>query len=121
MQVRDLCQRMSAAKVLHQPSALGPDDDGRQGSSAQYTVQGSGGAAQVVLVVLGRQYVHTMEALWADERSALWRGDVPQDKFAPSSLEPHDLYGPGVHDPDVEHGGSRPVGQVSRGLGGGLA
>ncbi|MEW5314516.1 MAG: hypothetical protein WDW38_006008 [Sanguina aurantia] len=62
----------------------------------------------VVVAVVGRQYVAEIERLWTDKNSSLWRSSVPRT-FAPSSIV--------VDDPDVEHGGSRPVGQTYKTIG----
>ena len=124
---------MTVSRVLHQPNADGQAGPAPTAAAAITATAGgpgglqaaagaagsaTGGPArgQVVLLVVGRQYVHTIEALWADQQSALWRGDVPRDRFAPSQAEAY--YGRAGLDPDVEHGGSRPVEQAPMRLGG---
>jgi hypothetical protein len=40
-----------------------------------------------LLVVVGRQHVAAIRALWQDRGSELWRGEVTRS-FAPSAVEP---------------------------------
>ncbi|KAG2439624.1 hypothetical protein HXX76_004976 [Chlamydomonas incerta] len=103
LQVRDLCQRMSVRQVRvdaesvkngaatpgAQSSAPPPQPSPQQRDQTQQQAQlvdVTGQPEQVVLAVVGRQYVHYIREMWANERSALWHGEVPRT-FAPSSLE----------------------------------
>eukprot|EP00198_Chlamydomonas_reinhardtii_P008725 XP_001698062.1 predicted protein [Chlamydomonas reinhardtii] len=76
LQVRDLCQRMSVRQ--QQPQA--------QQQQLPQLVDVTGQPEQVVLAVVGRQYLHYIREMWANDRSALWHGEVPRT-FARSSLE----------------------------------
>ncbi|KAG2432385.1 hypothetical protein HYH02_012957 [Chlamydomonas schloesseri] len=97
LQVRDLCQRMSVRQVRVDAGAVSSGDTGAQPSQptsqqqqapqqAAQLVDVTAQPEQVVLAVVGRQYVHYVRDMWANERSALWHGEVPRT-FAPSSLE----------------------------------
>ncbi|KAG2502227.1 hypothetical protein HYH03_000713 [Edaphochlamys debaryana] len=93
LQARDLCQRMSVRRVRVDADQLA---DGT-GAGPEGAAEGEAGLGpglvddevlpeQVVLMVVGRQYVPYIEELWANPKSALWHGDVPRS-FAPSKLD----------------------------------
>jgi len=100
------------------PNSTSTETDATAPSASGSTASSSEGNSTVdappfkVAAVIGRQYVPMILRLWNDSNSDLWRGDVPRT-FAPSVIEPDfdEL------DPDVEKGGSRPVGQVAKVLG----
>ncbi|KXZ45834.1 hypothetical protein GPECTOR_50g628 [Gonium pectorale] len=88
LQIRDLCQRMSVRRVRVDADAVGgkpaaPPEGAQEGGGeaaedgAPVSLVDVGGRpAQVVLAVMGRQYVPYIEEMWANERSALWHGEV---------------------------------------------
>ncbi len=100
-QVRDLCQRMVVRKVrvdaeeVVPPGASTPSattsttattsSQQRQPLVAPALDDASGQQPQVVLLAVGRQLVPLLEDAWANDRSAVWHGEVPRS-FAPSSL-----------------------------------
>ncbi|GFR42349.1 hypothetical protein Agub_g3042, partial [Astrephomene gubernaculifera] len=91
----------STSPASQQASASAPPAGRQDGSSKGGSIStvheadaggSSEGTAQqqqqerVVLAIVGRQYVPYIEEMWANERSALWHGEVPRT-FAPSALE----------------------------------
>lgn len=58
-----------------------------------------------VVAVIGRQYVPGISALWRNKQGKLWQDRMPKS-FSPSTID----LGLRPEDPDVDHGGSRPVG-----------
>ncbi|EFJ53232.1 hypothetical protein VOLCADRAFT_115811 [Volvox carteri f. nagariensis] len=108
LQIRDLCQRMSVRQVrvdadkfkgiAAAAAAAAGQAGGRKGASLSSSsssspmeedvalVDASEQPEKVVLAVVGRQYVPYIEELWANERSALWHGDVRRT-FARSMLD----------------------------------
>ncbi|GAX83148.1 hypothetical protein CEUSTIGMA_g10574.t1 [Chlamydomonas eustigma] len=97
----------------HLQSSATVEDDSSQQSAGQAVSSTSAMEAStaigppVVLVLLGRQYAHVLRQLWLDKDSSLYKGRSVPRTFAPSSLERPE--GSEV-DPDVDQGGSRPVG-----------
>jgi hypothetical protein len=130
-------QTAQAAKA-DQAGASSSSGSGSEPSTTDPEVSGS-----VSLVIMGRQYVPGLRALWEDTEGIMWRdlmrpigddearadalanagaeeraammakagGEAWQDKREP------DLYQGEILDPDVEQGGSRPVGQVNKKFG----
>lgn len=100
-QVRDLCQRMVVRKVRVDAEEVVPPGASTTSTSTSTTAttssqqrqpvvapaldDASRQQPQVVLLAVGRQLVPLLEDAWANDRSAVWHGEVPRG-FAPSSL-----------------------------------
>lgn len=88
LQLREICaslHQQAAAKAGAPPGAAG-----RQpvGSGASSGAQGAGPPKrQRVVVVLGRQHVPGLRAMWGDASSALWRDRVKPTAFRASAVE----------------------------------
>lgn len=101
LQVRDLCQRMVVRKVRVDAEEVVPPGASTTSTSTSTTAttssqqrqpvvapaldDASRQQPQVVLLAVGRQLVPLLEDAWANDRSAVWHGEVPRG-FAPSSL-----------------------------------
>lgn len=100
-QLQELCSNLAAkhrarvrARAVPQGAGVGTakGEGGTQGGAAKGDAEsraagqrdgGTGEAAPVVLVVMGRHYVPALRAMWRDDTSALYRGSVPRS-FADS-------------------------------------
>lgn len=100
-QLQELCSNLAAkhrakvrARAARQGAGGGPaqGEGGGEGGAAKRDAElrapgqqdgSTGEAAPVVLVVMGRQYVPALRAMWRDDTSALYRGSVPRS-FAES-------------------------------------
>lgn len=102
-QIKELCSAAAKAAgsqpavAVHQRQAASADQAAQRGQPAAALAPAAAAASSAtvhaparkhptVLVVVGRQHVHGLEAMWRDPGSSLWRDRMPRS-FAASMVE----------------------------------
>uniref|UniRef100_A0A383V4V0 Uncharacterized protein n=1 Tax=Tetradesmus obliquus TaxID=3088 RepID=A0A383V4V0_TETOB len=93
-QVKELCAAAAKAAGLQPSVAVRQQQQAEQSSSSsaagsqgrEPAVAAAAGKVPTVLVVVGRQHVHGLQAMWQDAASPLWRDRMPRS-FAESVVE----------------------------------
>jgi hypothetical protein len=94
-QIKELCAAAAKAAGLQPSVAVRQQQQQQQDGQTQQAagdqgdhkpVAAAAGTAPTVLVVVGRQHVHGLQAMWRDAASPLWRDRMPRS-FAASVVE----------------------------------